>query len=729
MPRGVLARGVVRTSVSSFSPAWQIGARRLRSASHVPRTRADARTVRTALILLVVFWSAWVAIAVVDTPSQVPVVWPAGGIVAGLLLTSPRRWRARLAGASVLLIVIGYLAHGFEIVAALGYSASFVAASWLVRDRLVHGLDGGRVALRDTGDVSRLVGAVTTGSLVAGVGYGLTDWFVGQGSPLLGGLGAFGANAAASMVLLPLFLETVRFQPLAGPRERVVQAVLTLGTTFMLFFADGLPPMVFVVMPMFAWHAFRGTLREATVLLTMVAAIGSAASITNLGPIWQIGLRYDLPPEIVGGILQLFLLDCGLILLPLSVMVTQQRISAARADAERETLKRLVASATGTAIMTTGQDGRITLFNPGAEAMLGYPAEEVLGRCPDMFHPDDELRHQAQRLRAQPTFRDICRISVAAQDVSRMWRFRRKDGEERLMRMTLTAVPGETGDLAGYLATAEDVTERERAHRAMLLTVQHQQTAVERLQELERVKGDFVATISHELRTPITSIIGYTELLEDGLVGDLSQAQREVIDRVDRNGRRLLLLVEDLLTLSQIESTSLKIEPVVTDVCTVVRNAHAAVLPLLADRSLEISVSTPELPVVHHGDPVQLERMVANLLTNAVKFTPDGGTVEVSLRSDGETSEIVVQDDGVGITAEDQDKLFTRFFRASSSTDQAIQGAGLGLTIVQAIVALHGGKIAITSAHHEGTRVTVRLPRVALGSAASAVASVESAAG
>lgn len=698
-------------SVSSSTSAVQTGTRGITSAA---RSHSPARTVRIALLLLAVLASAWVAIAVVNTPSQVPSVWPAGGVVAGLLLTSPRPLRSWLAGSSVLLILVAYLAQGYDLLPSLGYSASFVAAAWLVRSRLVSGLGGRRAALRDSGDVSRFVGAITIGSLIAGAGYGLTDWAAGAGNPWLGALGAFGANAAALMILLPLFLETVRFEPLAGPRERVVLAGLTLGTTLSLFVRSDVPPVVFAVMPMFAWHAFRGTLREATLLLTLVATIGSAASVLEIGPIWGLGEWYGLSPELVGGVLQLFLLDCGLILLPLSVMVTQQRMSAARADAERETLQRLVASATGTAIIAIGPDGRVTLFNPGAEAILGYSSDEVVGRRPDMFHPEDELRHQASRLRALPTFADICRASVATMDTNRLWLFRRKDGEERILRMTLTAVPGQSGELSGYLATAEDVTEREKSHRAMLLTVQHQRTAVERLQELERVKGDFVSTVSHELRTPITSIIGYTELLEDGLVGELSDSQREVIDRVDRNGRRLLLLVEDLLTLSQIESSALKIEPVVTDIRSVVTNAHAALEETLAKRSLDVIVSTPPEPVVHHGDPVQLERMVANLLTNAIKFTPDGGTVEVSLRSDGEFSEIMVKDDGMGITEDDQSRLFTRFFRSTPATEQAIQGTGLGLTIVQAIVALHGGRIAVSSAYGQGTTVTVTIPRVAL---------------
>jgi PAS domain S-box-containing protein len=342
--------------------------------------------------------------------------------------------------------------------------------------------------------------------------------------------------------------------------------------------------------------------------------------------------------------------------------------------------------------------------------MLGYLAAEVIGQLPDIFHPDDELRRQASRLRALPNFSDICRASVASGESNQLWRFRRKDGEERTMRMTLTAVPGDMGELTGYLATAEDVTEREDAQRALLLTLEHQRTAVERLSELERVKGDFVSTVSHELRTPITSIIGYTELLGDGAVGELTLSQQEIIDRVDRNGRRLLLLVEDLLTLSQIEASALKIEPVSTDVRRVVTNAHDKVVPTLGGRSLDISVLVPTQPVVHHGDPVQLERMLVNLLTNAVKFTPDGGRVEVQLRTRNENTEIVISDNGMGIPEEEQAKLFTRFFRSSTATERAIQGTGLGLTIVKAIVALHGGRVDVESAPQRGTTVTVTLP-------------------
>ena len=671
-----------------------------------------ARTARIALLLVGVFGSAWLALLVVDTESLVPAIWPAGGLAAGLLLTSPKRLRPGLLAACFGVMVLAHLLVGFGWAVALGFSASSAAASWAVRELLVRGQAGRRAALLDQGDVSRLIGTITTSSAIAGIGCGLTAWATGNGNPWLGALGAFGATAAALTILLPLFLQTLAFEPLAGSRERVVQGVLTIGTTIAVFVSADAPLVIFAVMPMFAWHAFRGTLREATILLAVVGTIGTVMSeVLHIGPIYALGTRYGIATELSHGVLQLFLVDCGLILLPLSVIVTQQRMAAARADSERETLQRVVHAATGTAIIASGQDGRIALFNPGAEAMLGYVAEEVVGELPDRFHPPEELRRQASRLRALPNFSDICRASVAAGERNQLWKFRRKSGEERTMRMTLTAVQGAQGEQAGYLATAEDVTEREDAQQALLLTLEHQRTAVERLRELERVKGDFVSTVSHELRTPITSIIGYTELLVDGAVGELTLSQQEIIDRVDRNGRRLLLLVEDLLTLSQIEASVLKIEPVLTDLRAVVTRAHEAIAPKLDERSLEVSVLVPTQPVVHHGDPVQLERMVVNLLNNAVKFTPDGGRVELQLRALSQTTEIVISDTGLGIPADEQSKLFTRFFRSSTATERAIQGTGLGLTIVKAIVAMHGGRISVESAHQRGTTVTVSLPR------------------
>jgi len=279
--------------------------------------------------------------------------------------------------------------------------------------------------------------------------------------------------------------------------------------------------------------------------------------------------------------------------------------------------------------------------------------------------------------------------------------------------MTVTAVQeDEGGEVTGHLCIAEDVTEREAAHRALVTALDHERSAVDQLRELERVKADFVATVSHELRTPITSMVGYLELLEDGAAGDLTPAQLGLLERVERNGRRLQLLVEDLLMLSDIEARRMTIHPVATDLRAPVQAAYDAVAPLLAGRRLDMCLCLPEQPVVHEADPEQVERLVLNLLTNAVKFTPDGGRIEALLKPGETLSEVVIRDTGIGIPEQEQDQLFTRFFRSSTATHQAIQGTGLGLTIVQAIAGMHGGEIRIGSVEGKGTTATARLPRV-----------------
>ncbi len=688
------------------------GPGRISDVTRRTRPRVSRAVVRPALLLLGVLFCAWAGLGMLTGDSQVPMIWAPSGLGAALYLTTTQRWRPLALGLLFVAVLAAHLLRGFDPVVALGFSLSCIAAVWTVRTLLVRGLEG-RAALLDQGDVSRMIGAIAAAGAVAAVGCALTDRLAGVGNPLLGALAAFGAYASSMMVVLPLCLRTIEFEPLAGRPERAVQSVILVGTTVLVFLPTNVPPVVFAVMPMFAWYAYRGRLREATLLLAVVAGIGTAFTAMGIGPVYGLGVRYDVPPEVVGGVLQLFILDCGLILLPLSVMTTQQRMSAGRADSEGEALRQLVAAATGTAIMATGRDGRVEVFNPAAEQMFGWSADEVLGELPEMLVPDHELASQAAYVHAPPTFADICRATVQRGGGPRSWFFERKDGETRTMRMSLAALTDELGERRGYLATAEDVTEREAANQALLTSLEHQHLAVGRLQELERVKSDFVATVSHELRTPITSIVGYTEVLEDGMVGSLTPDQHDIVGRVERNGHRLLRLVEDLLTLSQIEGSGMRMEMADTDFAEVVSAAYEDMAPALVDRDLAMTLDVPPSAVVLEGDAVHLERMVVHLLTNAVKFTPDGGEILVSVIAQDETALLVVSDSGVGICPEEQARLFTRFFRSRTATDRAIQGVGLGLTIVQSIIALHGGTIEVSSAPGEGTTVTVKLPRTA----------------
>ncbi|MGK5694700.1 ATP-binding protein [Streptomyces sp. URMC 128] len=233
---------------------------------------------------------------------------------------------------------------------------------------------------------------------------------------------------------------------------------------------------------------------------------------------------------------------------------------------------------------------------------------------------------------------------------------------------------------------------------------------VDKLRALDKAKSDFLSTVSHELRTPLTSIVGYIELLKDEDTGPLSPSQLRMLDVVDRNANRLRSLIEDLLTLSRIESGAFTSHKAPIDLRRLVASAVDAIKPAAEAASVTLETRCPEQPLVLDADGEQLDRVLMNLLSNAVKFTRGGG--KVSVRADAQNGEAVlsVSDTGIGIPAADQEKLFQRFFRASNATEQAIPGTGLGLTIVHTIVANHGGRTEVRSEEGRGTTVSAWLP-------------------
>ncbi|MDX6372739.1 MAG: hypothetical protein QOD98_1727 [Nocardioidaceae bacterium] len=234
--------------------------------------------------------------------------------------------------------------------------------------------------------------------------------------------------------------------------------------------------------------------------------------------------------------------------------------------------------------------------------------------------------------------------------------------------------------------------------------------ALEKLRVIDRTKTEFLATVIHELRTPMTSIVGYLELLLGGDTGDLTDVQHELLEAIDRNGHRLTALADDLLTLARLEEGAVLEEHTDVDFGEVVLAVEAALNVLIGSRQLEVTFNVPHTPVLVRGDARQLERMTSNLLTNAVKFTEDGGWVRCSLCSEDGTVRLEVSDNGIGIPEAEQPRLFTRFFRSSTAQHDAIPGSGLGLNIVESIASNHGGKVSLVSAHARGTTVLVELP-------------------
>jgi signal transduction histidine kinase len=245
----------------------------------------------------------------------------------------------------------------------------------------------------------------------------------------------------------------------------------------------------------------------------------------------------------------------------------------------------------------------------------------------------------------------------------------------------------------------------------------NQRDHVERLERLDRQKTDFLSTVSHELRTPLTSISGYLELLQDGDAGELTAAQRSMLGVIDRNSTRLRGLIEDLLVLNRIESGGLHVERHDVDLGELVRHTVEELSPLAGRGQVELEVDDCAGGVVVSGDQGHLHRAIVNVLSNAIKFTPSGGRVELSLEvlPDGEGpagpwARLCCRDSGIGIPASDLPQLFSRFYRAGNATTAAIPGTGLGLAIVKTIVEDHGGRLDLTSVEGEGTVVAIELP-------------------
>ena len=248
-------------------------------------------------------------------------------------------------------------------------------------------------------------------------------------------------------------------------------------------------------------------------------------------------------------------------------------------------------------------------------------------------------------------------------------------------------------------------------HHARLYEAENR--LVDELRAVDQVKSDFLATVSHELRTPLTSIAGYIELLRDHAAGPLSPAQDRMLDSVDRNTARLRHLIEDVLTLSKIESGTFTSTMRPVSLAEIVCSAVTALQPAAAAKGLSLTWQEPDHGLVVSGDPGQLDRLVMNLLSNAVKFTPGGGTVRVGTGTDGDLAVLRVTDTGIGIPDGDRKELFNRFFRASNAVAESIPGTGLGLAIARTIVANHHGDLDVASLEGEGTTVTVRLPLLA----------------
>jgi signal transduction histidine kinase/CheY-like chemotaxis protein len=372
-------------------------------------------------------------------------------------------------------------------------------------------------------------------------------------------------------------------------------------------------------------------------------------------------------------------------------------------------------------------DGRVTYMNPSAREFLGERAEELIGESTTLAEllgdetpssvdavpcwqmkecmRTDCPEHGATDLRCwlrcgtpgpdgKPTKfvdkQETCRGCEVYQtnvpylgeiDPSKMLEVTVEDPAHRVLEVRSNPVVSKRGKYLGCVMSLHDVT----AER-----------------EIAVMKNEFVSMVSHELRTPLTSIKGYVDLIVDGEAGEINDVQREFLEIVQDNSDRLVTLINDLLDISRIESgrVNLKVEPVEMD--CIIEDVVDTFATVAEQAGVELSWEVEKGMPRAAADRDRIGQVLMNLVSNAIKYSPDGGSTSISARMDGGRVLVEVTDTGIGISEEDQQQLFTKFFRVDSALTREIGGTGLGLSICKSVVELLGGEIGVRSTLGDG---------------------------
>jgi PAS domain S-box-containing protein len=415
-------------------------------------------------------------------------------------------------------------------------------------------------------------------------------------------------------------------------------------------------------------------------------------------------------------------------LITLLLFSTMRALSLTRADALalassasgalRQSERRfavLVDSASEFAIIATDLDGVIEVFSVGAESMLGYPAAQLVGRAtPALFHDAQEVAARGAELSAElghvvdgfDVF--VCKVSPG-QAETRDWTYVRRDGARLPVQLTVNAIVGDDGAVAGFLGIARDIADQKAAERQL----RHAKVQAE---AGSRAKSEFVANMSHELRTPLNAVLGMTQLL---VRGQLSDEQRKDVAVISDSGEALLGIVNDILDFSKIEAGKMTLDRTAFRLDELAA-ALATTMSLSArERALGLTVALdPALPARVKGDAARLRQVLVNLVGNAIKFTPTG-SVAVRLRcaSRGESAvglQVEVSDTGIGMSALHMATLFAPFSQGDTSTTRRFGGTGLGLTISHQLVRLMGGTLEAASIEGAGSTFTMLVELEAL---------------
>lgn len=352
---------------------------------------------------------------------------------------------------------------------------------------------------------------------------------------------------------------------------------------------------------------------------------------------------------------------------------------------EQERLKdEAMLSSIADGLFMTDSHGVITLINKAAQELIGLSSHEIVGRSIQSIFPIKNRKKEAISSELRPNSQAL----HTKQTITGVYYYTRRDGSDFPAAITVAPVV-QNNEVIGVIEVFRDVT-REEA--------------------VDRMKTEFLSLASHQLRTPLAAMKWNLEMLLEGDMGTLNDKQQKLTANVNLSNERMIDLVNALLNVSRIESGRIIIEPKPTDIATMITNVTSQLQHKIDDKkqTLQLNIA-PSIPSISL-DTELIQEAISNLLTNAIKYTPDGGSISIHAQVEGDQVSVSITDTGYGIPEKDQSKIFDKFFRASNIVKKDTDGNGLGLYLVQQIVRASGGSISFTSKSDEGTTFIVKLP-------------------